>query len=31
VMPIVGGSPERLLRLGADLPNWLEQGIDWVR
>jgi len=31
VMPIVGGSPERLLRLGADLPNWLEQSIDWTR
>jgi len=31
VMPIGGGSPERLLRLSADLPNWLEQGIDWRR
>ena len=31
VMPLVGGSPERLLRLGADLPNWLEQSIDWTR
>lgn len=31
VMPLTGGSPERLLRLGADLPNWLEQGIDWTR
>ena len=31
VMPIGGGSPERLLRLGTDLPNWLEQSIDWTR
>ncbi|RLT36440.1 MAG: hypothetical protein DWI57_14875 [Chloroflexi bacterium] len=31
VMPLAGGSPERILRLGADLPNWLEQGIDWTR
>lgn len=29
-IPIVGGSPERLLRLGTDLPNWLEQSIDWA-
>ena len=31
VVPLVGGSPERILRLGADLPNWLEQAIDWTR
>ncbi len=31
VMPIGGGSAERLLRLGSDLPNWLEQSIDWAR
>jgi len=30
-MPIVGGSPERVFPLGADLPNWLEQSIDWTR
>lgn len=30
VMPLTGGSPERLIRLGSDLPNWLEQSIDWV-
>ncbi len=31
VMPLTGGSPERRLRLGADLPNWLEQGIEWAK
>ncbi|MFZ1754289.1 MAG: SH3 domain-containing protein [Caldilineaceae bacterium] len=30
-VPIGGGSPERFLRLGTDLPNWLEQSIDWAR
>lgn len=31
VMPVVGGSPERLLRLGGELPNWLEQRIEWTQ
>ncbi len=31
VMPLAGGSPERILRLGVDLPNWLEQSIDWTQ
>lgn len=29
-LPLTGGSPERILRLGTDLPNWLEQSIDWL-
>lgn len=29
VVPINGGTPQRVVDLGADLPNWLEQGIHW--
>jgi Tol biopolymer transport system component len=29
VVPINGGVPQQVVDLGADLPNWLEQGIHW--
>ena len=30
VAPITGGAAQRVIEIGADLPNWLEQGIDWA-
>jgi Tol biopolymer transport system component len=30
VAPLAGGTAERITSLG-DLPNWLEQGMDWTR
>lgn len=30
VMPVNGGSAQQVINIGADLPNWLEQGIDWA-
>ncbi|MEZ4830768.1 MAG: SH3 domain-containing protein [Caldilineaceae bacterium] len=30
VVPITGGTAQRVFEIGPDLPNWLEQGIDWA-
>jgi hypothetical protein len=30
VAPISGGAAQRVIEIGVDLPNWLEQGIDWA-
>jgi Tol biopolymer transport system component len=30
VVPITGGNAQRVITIGRDLPNWLEQGIDWA-
>ncbi|MBX2997553.1 MAG: PD40 domain-containing protein [Caldilineaceae bacterium] len=30
VVPITGGNAQAVITIGADLPNWLEQGIDWA-
>lgn len=29
IVPIQGGPARRVITIGPDLPNWLEQGIDW--
>lgn len=30
VVPITGGNAQQVITIGPDLPNWLEQGIDWA-
>jgi Tol biopolymer transport system component len=30
VVPLSGGTPQQVISIGPDLPNWLEQGIDWA-
>jgi Tol biopolymer transport system component len=30
VVPLTGGSAQQVIVIGPDLPNWLEQGIDWA-
>lgn len=30
-VPVSGGAAQQLAPIGPDLPNWLEQSIDWAR
>ncbi len=30
VVPVSGGTPQQVIAIGANLPNWLEQGIEWA-